>query len=56
MVEGPAVLSPSVKAFMVGSLFIESGRKPEKTVQAIEPRTTPASATAVDLDEDRGVI
>lgn len=47
-VDGAAVFSPSVKTFMVGSLFIESSLKPEKTVHAIERRDAPDVAVVGD--------
>jgi hypothetical protein len=34
-IAGPAMLSQTAKAFMIGSRFIETNRKPEREVQAI---------------------
>ncbi|MCO1575128.1 3'-5' exonuclease [Crossiella sp. SN42] len=56
VVEGPAILSPSVKNFMVGSLFIESSLKPEKSVLAIESSEAPAFDPAEGVEEDREVL
>ncbi|OZM70689.1 hypothetical protein CFN78_23740 [Amycolatopsis antarctica] len=56
-VEGPAVKSPAVKTFMVGSLFIESGLKPDKAVQSIRySDTTNTDATVDDPDALRGTV
>lgn len=47
-IEGAAVRTSTVNTFMVGSLFIESGLKPEKAVQAIKPCETPTTAELVE--------
>ncbi|PPK63474.1 hypothetical protein CLV40_1271 [Actinokineospora auranticolor] len=53
--DGWAIRSPAVGAFMVGSLFIESGCKPDRSVQALEPGVVLAEevdevATGVPLE------
>lgn len=48
--DGAAVFSPSVKTFMVGSLFIESGGKPEKNLQALVPSALPAETDDTDRE------
>jgi hypothetical protein len=60
-IQGPATWSDTVKTFMVGSLFIETNLKPDKSVLSLAPldAMTPEHVRDADhqsTDEDRAML